>query len=120
MKTQQGMSSVTFLSLILVGVILLRGLLVIVPIYFDDMEVGIILDNLEESGKVGNTTSVRDVRAELARRLSSNDIRVSVDGVVITRERGGVVLDWTYENRGHFLGNIDVVLTFHQRKEFTK
>ena len=120
MNTQRGMTTVSFLILVFIGIILLRGVLVVAPIYFDDTEVGIILDNMEESGKVNRLTPVREVRAELARRLMDNDINISADGVQVSRTSTALVIDWTYENRGHFLGNIDMVLTFHKHKEITK
>jgi len=120
MKQQHGMSGISFLILVILGLIIFRGVLVVVPLYFDDINVGTILDNLDESERITRTTSTRDVRAEVARRLDSNNIKIDTDGVIISRERNAIVLDWTYENRAHFIGNIDVVLTFHQHKEFSK
>jgi hypothetical protein len=116
---QHGMTTATALLLILIGIVLLRAVMVIVPIYFDDTEVGIVLDNMEESGKVNARTSERSVRDELERRLRNNNIQVTTDKLLVKRDRNTLTIDWTYENRGHFLANIDFVLTFQHQKVIT-
>ncbi len=118
-RNQHGMTTATALLLILIGIILLRAVMVIVPIYFDDTEVGIVLDNMEESGKVDARSSERSVKDELERRLRNNNIQVTTDRLSVKRERNTLTIDWTYENRGHFLANIDFVLTFQHQKVIT-
>lgn len=118
-QNQHGMTTATALLLILIGIVLLRAVMVIVPIYFDDTEVGIVLDNMEESGKVNVRTSERSVRDELERRLRNNNIQVTTDKLLVKRDRNTLTIDWTYENRGHFLANIDFVLTFQHQKVIT-
>ena len=118
-RNQHGMTTATALLLILIGIILLRAVMVIVPIYFDDTEVGIVLDNMEESGKVDARSSERSVRDELERRLRNNNIQVTTDKLIVKRDRNTLTIDWTYENRGHFLANIDFVLTFQHQKVIT-
>ena len=118
-RNQHGMTTATTLLLILIGIILLRAVMVIVPIYFDDTEVGIVLDNMEESGKVDARSSERSVKDELERRLRNNNIQVTTDKLIVKRDRNTLTIDWTYENRGHFLANIDFVLTFQHQKVIT-
>ena len=118
-QNQHGMTTATALLLILIGIVLLRAVMVIVPIYFDDTEVGIVLDNMEESDKVTARTSERSVRDELERRLRNNNIQVTTDKLLVKRDRNTLTIDWTYENRGHFLANIDFVLTFQHQKVIT-
>lgn len=118
-RNQHGMTTATALLLILIGIILLRAVMVIVPIYFDDTEVGIVLDNMEESGKVDARSSERSVKDELERRLRNNNIQVTTDKLIVKRDRNTLTIDWTYENRGHFLANIDFVLTFQHQKVIT-
>lgn len=118
-QNQHGMTTATALLLILIGIVLLRAVMVILPIYFDDTEVGIVLDNMEESGKVNARTSERSVRDELERRLRNNNIQVTTDKLLVKRDRNTLTIDWTYENRGHFLANIDFVLTFQHQKVIT-
>ncbi|MEC9410912.1 protein of unknown function [Thalassolituus maritimus] len=118
-RNQHGMTTATALLLILIGIVLLRAVMVIVPIYFDDTEVGIVLDNMEESGKVNARSSERSVKDELERRLRNNNIQVTTDKLIVKRDRNTLTIDWTYENRGHFLANIDFVLTFQHQKVIT-
>lgn len=118
-RNQHGMTTATALLLILIGIVLLRAVMVIVPIYFDDTEVGIVLDNMEESGKVNARSSERSVKDELERRLRNNNIQVTTDKLIVKRNRNTLTIDWTYENRGHFLANIDFVLTFQHQKVIT-
>ncbi|HCG77699.1 MULTISPECIES: DUF4845 domain-containing protein [Thalassolituus] len=118
-RNQHGMTTATALLLILIGIVLLRAVMVIVPIYFDDTEIGIVLDNMEESGKVNARSSERSVKDELERRLRNNNIQVTTDKLIVKRDRNTLTIDWTYENRGHFLANIDFVLTFQHQKVIT-
>ncbi len=118
-RNQHGMTTATTLLLILIGIILLRAVMVIVPIYFDDTEIGIVLDNMQESGKVNVRSSERSVKDELERRLRNNNIQVTTDKLIVKRDRNTLTIDWTYENRGHFLANIDFVLTFQHQKVIT-
>ena len=118
-RNQHGMTTATTLLLILIGIILLRAVMVIVPIYFDDTEIGIVLDNMQESGKVNARSSERSVKDELERRLRNNNIQVTTDKLIVKRDRNTLTIDWTYENRGHFLANIDFVLTFQHQKVIT-
>ena len=118
-RNQHGMTTATTLLLTLIGIILLRAVMVIVPIYFDDTEVGIVLDNMEESGKVDARSSERSVKDELERRLRNNNIQVTTEKLIVKRDRNTLTIDWTYENRGHFMANIDFVLTFQHQKVIT-
>ena len=118
-RNQHGMTTATALLLILIGIVLLRAVMVIVPIYFDDTEIGIVLDNMEESGKVNARSSERSVKDELERRLHNNNIQVTTDKLIVKRNRNTLTIDWTYENRGHFLANIDFVLTYKHQKVIT-
>ncbi|GAA6144143.1 MAG: hypothetical protein CSH37_07085 [Thalassolituus sp.] len=116
---QHGMTTVTALLLILIAIILLRAVMVIVPIYFDDTEVGIVLENMEESGKITARSNDKAVREELERRLRNNNIDVQTEKLSVQRNRNELVIDWTYQNRAHFLGNIEFVMTFQHQKVIT-
>ena len=85
-RNQHGMTTATALLLILIGIILLRAVMVIVPIYFDDTEVGIVLDNMEESGKVNARSSERSVKANSS-DASKYNIQVTTDQLSVKRDR---------------------------------
>ena len=113
---QQGMTNVAILLTILGVLIVFRAAMVLLPFYFDDTEVGIILDNVEAAGTITTRSSDKVIKSELERRLSNNGINITTDGVRVSRTRDALTIVWEYENRGHFLANIDFVLTFQRQK----
>lgn len=113
---QQGMTNVGILLTILGVLIIFRAAMVLLPLYFDDTEVGIILDNVEAAGTITTRSSDKVIKSELERRLSNNGINITTDGVRVSRTRDSLTIVWEYENRGHFLANIDFVLTFQRQK----
>jgi FlaG/FlaF family flagellin (archaellin) len=113
---QQGMTNVAILLTILGVLIVFRAAMVLLPLYFDDTEVGIILDNVEAAGTITTRSSDKVIKSELERRLSNNGINITTDGVRVSRTRDALTIVWDYENRGHFLANIDFVLTFQRQK----
>jgi len=113
---QQGMTNVAILLTILGVLIIFRAAMVLLPLYFDDTEVGIILDNVEAAGTITTRSSDKVIKSELERRLSNNGINITTDGVRVSRTRDALTIVWDYENRGHFLANIDFVLTFQRQK----
>ena len=113
---QQGMTNVAILLTILGVLIVFRAAMVLLPLYFDDTEVGIILDNVEAAGTITTRSSDKVIKSELERRLSNNGINITTDGVRVSRTRDSLTIVWEYENRGHFLANIDFVLTFQRQK----
>ncbi|MEC8442774.1 MAG: DUF4845 domain-containing protein [Pseudomonadota bacterium] len=113
---QQGMTNVAILLTILGVLIVFRAAMVLLPLYFDDTEVGIILDNVEAAGTITTRSSDKVIKSELERRLSNNGINITTDGVRVSRTRDALTIVWEYENRGHFLANIDFVLTFQRQK----
>lgn len=113
---QQGMTNVAILLTILGVLVVFRAAMVLLPLYFDDTEVGIILDNVEAAGTITTRSSDKVIKSELERRLSNNGINITTDGVRVSRTRDALTIVWDYENRGHFLANIDFVLTFQRQK----
>lgn len=113
---QHGMTLIATLLLILIAIILLRAVMVIVPVYFEETEVEIVLENMVESGQVTVRSSEKSVREELERRLKNNNIDVQTDKLIVQRNRDELVIDWTYQNRAHFVSNIEFVMTFQHQK----
>ncbi|MEK9711941.1 MAG: DUF4845 domain-containing protein [Thalassolituus sp.] len=117
---QKGLTTATALLVLLLAIVLLRGLMVIVPMYFDDTEVGIILDNMAESKRVDARSPDKAIVTELERRLRDNNLtHISATGLKTVRDRKSLTINWTYENRSHFLANIDFVMTFERQKVIT-
>lgn len=113
------MTLIATLLLILIAIILLRAVMVIVPVYFEETEVEIVLENMVESGQVTVRSSEKSVREELERRLKNNNIDVQTDKLIVQRNRDELIIDWTYQNRAHFVSNIEFVMTFQHQKVIT-
>lgn len=120
MKHQKGLTMVSILLLVLGGIIVLRAFMVIVPCYFDHIEVGVILDSLDENQRINAKSSTKVVREEVARRLRDNNVNFSADTLEVERQGRGAVINWTYESRRPFIANIDMVLTFQRQKEISQ
>lgn len=119
-KKQSGMSMLPLLMMILVAVMLIRVATSVVPMYFDDKIVAQVLTNVEESGVITKKMPVRKIREELKERLTRNRVSISLDDLVVKRGRDSSTLTLTYEQRGGFFANIELVGRFQHQKELTK
>ncbi|UTW47248.1 DUF4845 domain-containing protein [Bacterioplanoides sp. SCSIO 12839] len=119
-KKQSGMSMLPLLMMILVAVMLIRVATSVVPMYFDDKIVAQVLTNVEESGVITKKMPVRKIREELNERLTRNRVSISLDDLVVKRGRDSSTLTLTYEQRGGFFANIELVGRFQHQKELTK
>lgn len=119
-KKQSGMSMLPLLMVILVAVMLIRVATSVVPMYFDDKIVAQVLANVEESGVITKKMPVRKIREELNERLTRNRVSISLDDLVVKRRKNSSTLTLTYEQRGGFFANIELVGRFQHQKELTK
>lgn len=119
MRNQKGMSFASVMLMIAVGALLLKGAFTLIPMYWQNQMVSTILDSMDESGEV-KELSVTRVRNLVLERLVINDLKLDTKELTITEQKGGFHIEWPYEIRGTLLGNIDMVVRFHQSKEFTK
>lgn len=119
-KKQSGMSMLPLLMMILVAVMLIRVATSVVPMYFDDKIVAQVLTNVEESGAITKKMPVRKIREALKERLNRNRVSISLDDLVVKRGRDSSTLTLTYEQRGGFFSNIELVGRFQHQKELTK
>lgn len=120
MQKQRGMSMVSVLA-ILVGVaLLLKAAFGLFSIYWDHKMISTVLEKMHS-----NPDERREIRpAELKRiiqgRMDSNNIDVDLSGLTFKPTQNGVQLDWQYEMRRTWLGNVELVVTFNQNQEFSK
>lgn len=119
MRNQKGMSFASVMLIVAVGALLLKAAFTLIPMYWQNQMVKTILETMEESGEVKDL-SVPRVKKLLEERLQRNDLKLDTKELTITEQKGGLRVEWPYEIRGTLLGNIDLVVRFHQNKEFTK
>lgn len=120
MKHQRGATAISILFAILVVIIFVRAGMALVPMYWDDKLVGTILDNMYDSQEIRAETSPNRLKQQLEQRLQSNNVQLSTKDVKIRAVRNGLELDWQYEQRANWFGNVDLVMTFHRQKDFSQ
>ncbi len=113
MQQQRGMSMVSVL-IILVGVaLLLKAAFGLFSMYWDHKMISTVLDE---------RTEVRPAQLKriIQERMDSNNIDVDMSGLTFRPAQNGVQMDWQYEMRRTWLGNVDLVVTFTQNQEFSQ
>jgi hypothetical protein len=120
MRRQRGLSIVSILVVLFVGILLVKGAITLVPMYWDNKLIGTILDGLTKDREYRTDMRPKDFKRLLETRLQDNNIKASLDELKIRKGDQGFTLDWTYEARDTYLGNIDMVVRFQVQKDFTQ
>ncbi|MAS24369.1 MAG: hypothetical protein CMI08_13575 [Oceanospirillaceae bacterium] len=119
MRRQNGMSLSSILALLLIAVVAAKTAYTLIPMYWDNKLLTTVLDGMKESGDISATTSPKAVKDILSQRMNMNNIRIAFDELSIKKGRSGrLELDWPYERRDTWFGNVDLVVGFHQHIEF--
>ena len=106
------MSRTSFLLMLMLGIVFIRALIAVVPAYFAYIEVGVILDSLQDSSRITAETRSSEVARIIGERLKADNVDPSQDALDISRSGNDFVIEWQYETRRDFLANIDLVLSF--------
>lgn len=108
------------MAAIAVAALLLKAAFTLIPMYWDNKMVGTILDNMYNSPELRVESSPKKLRTLLLDRLQDNDLDIPVDALIIRAQGKGLVLEWEYERRGTWLGSVDLIVRFHQHKDFSQ
>lgn len=119
MRNQKGMSTASVMLMIAVGALVVKTAFTLIPMYWQNQMVSTILETMDESGETKNLSANR-VKKLMEERLEKNNLTLDTKTLSITEHKSGLLLDWPYEIRDSWLGDIDLVVSFHQSKEFTK
>lgn len=107
----------TFISLVfLLGLIGFFTLLVlrIAPIYFNHSKVVNALKAVEESTDIASQTRA-EILASLEKRFNMNYVEyVTKDDITVAAQPGYVKVDIDYERVEHMIGNLSVLVEFHE------
>ncbi|XOZ33738.1 DUF4845 domain-containing protein [Halomonadaceae bacterium KBTZ08] len=118
LRRQNGFSMLSMALFILIGAFLLNVLFRVVPAYIDDYMLGRIIGSLEETESHRDMEDLRDVREYLRKRLQMENIEaVSVSDMKMELDDGRLYLEFSYEVRSGFIGNIDTVVQFDHQHE---
>ncbi|MDO6682585.1 MULTISPECIES: DUF4845 domain-containing protein [unclassified Oceanobacter] len=118
MKKQAGMSFYSVIMVLVMVGVLAKAAIAVMPMYWDDRMLQQVLDTLHSSKTITATTSVKEVHKVMAARISSNNLNITIDDMVVMRTKGAVTIDWTYEVKEHFMGNLYVIGQFTHHEEF--
>lgn len=120
MRRQSGMSFTSVAVLIVVILLVVKTAITLIPMFWDNRMLTTVLNSMQQSREVNSETSVKQFKTLLEKRLDMNGLRLSYDDMEIRKTSQGLMLNWSYEARRNWLGNIDMVARFHQQKDFTK
>lgn len=112
--SQQGLSSVSIILIILVAVFFGTCAIKLFPVYTESMTVKKAVEITVEQAKTKKLTP-SEIRSVLDKQLGVNRAdAIKAKDVIITRKDGKTFLDATYEKRVPLMFNIDVVVRFDQ------
>jgi len=113
-RCEDGYTLVELLGfMLLFGSLVYTGLLII-PVYLDYYKVYSSLGDLadEAVGPINNSGQLTEL---IRRRFTINQINhINAEAVSITQDAGTYQVQAAYEVRKHWLGNIDLVMSFHR------
>ena len=117
-RQQQGFSMLAIMLFIAIGVFVLTVVVRVVPVYIEDFTLSSIIGSLEDSRPYREAETVGDVRELLRKRIQMENIDgVEVDDIAMERDGERLLLEFSYEVRSPFMGNIDTVIQFDHQHE---
>ena len=117
-RYQNGFSMLAMMLFIVIGAFLLTVVVRVVPVYIEDFTLSSIIGSLEDSRPYREAETVGDVREVLRKRLQMENIEgVDADDIAMERDGERLRLEFSYEVRSPFMGNIDTVIQFDHQHE---
>jgi len=113
-RSEHGYTLVELLGFILLFGSLVYTSLLIIPVYLDYYKVYSSLGDLTEQsvGPINNSTQLAEL---IKQRFTINQVSyINAEEVSITQDAGSYQVQAAYEVRKHWLGNIDLVMSFHR------
>jgi hypothetical protein len=117
--SQAGMTALGFVCLAaLVGVVGLAAIKV-TPMYIKNMRMSTIMADLERE-LAGQGPTPLEIRQELGKRFSIEDINMNPDDMKITQTKNGYTLRITYEERAPYVADIYLLVAFDKEVEIRR
>lgn len=119
MHKQAGLTLPSMLVVGLVALLLIKAAITVVPMYWDNRMLSTLMNNMESTTDLPATA--QGLVKQIDDMLGRNNLPIpTTDAKVKAHSTGGFSLDWDYERRGNWFGNVDIVVRFNQTREFTK
>jgi hypothetical protein len=117
MKTpyrQQGLSTISWLIVILVAAFFITSAVKLLPVYMQAMTVDSTIQKVVDSGELQGKSAMF-IRKKLGKLLNVNQVEaIKLKDIKIVRDEGYTTIDARYEQRTPLMYNIDVVLKFEE------
>src|SRR5690606_22477807 len=105
----------------LVGVdVLLKASIGLFSMYWDHKMISTVLEKMHSNPDERTEVRPAQLKRIIQERMDSNNIDVEMSGLPFRPAQNGVQMDWQYEMRRTWLGNVDLVVTFTQNQEFSQ
>jgi hypothetical protein len=119
-KKQYGMTMPAVAALLaLLAFFVLIGLKLF-PIYMENFNVSSHVQRIGHDARMAEMTKA-ELERTLLKRFGIDDVKnVTKDDIIITDIAGGYLIEVIYEVRKPFMGNIDIVVSFHEKQEVTQ
>jgi hypothetical protein len=115
---QQGMTFIGWVLMLMIFGFFVLLALKLIPTYLEYFRVVKQLSSLEEQGGLETKAAV-EVRKLLLRRFSIDDIdSIPPDQIKIEKKERRIIIDLKWEVRTPMIGNVDALVTFHERRDF--
>ena len=109
---QQGLSTISWIVVILVAVFFGVCAVKVLPVYMEGWNVKNTMQKLVDQGDLQGLSS-GGIRSKITKMLDVNRIEsLKAKDIKITRDKGMTTVDASYEKREELMYNIDVVIKF--------
>ena len=109
---QQGLSLLGWLVVMFVAGIFISTGLTLAPLYMDSWTIQKAVQSVAESQR-RNTQSPTEVRKAIAMQFMTNRVDgIKAQDIKISKEKGVMIIDATYEKRVPLFYNVDAVVKF--------
>ena len=114
---QQGLTGIAIILMLAVGAFFLAIAFTVFPPYMENFSVKSHVHDLKKLPDAKSMTKT-DITKQLFRRFDIDNVTsVTEDDVNFVEVPNGWRIDVDYEVRKHFIGNVDLVLVFHEEVE---
>lgn len=113
LQRQRGMGMLGMLLVILFGGLTITCAVKMLPFYVENWNIKSILGDLEEQFAGNPGVKKEDIAEKFSKRLYIDMVeQISMDDVIVKKEKGAYVVTANYEKRVNLFGNVDVVMVF--------
>ena len=120
LNKQRGLTMPTFAALFALLAFFVLVAITLFPIYMEHFNVSSHIKRVGHDVRMAEM-SKKELRRTLLKRFGIDDVKnVERQDISITDIPGGYLVEVDYEVRKNFIGNVDIVVSFHDAQEVKK